>query len=157
MDLRSLTYCIDQITGTYVSLQATIGQKGADPDEYIKLLKHGGAGGECQQWDLGEDDWITLIEISFDWFSGNVQRIRLFTSLGDDRAVGYTTGIFVAANYAYDHYKQFVGFLSYEIDDVTKAFGSYDSFCNQLSYPVTDITDGEFAEFQEFEGEISSG
>ena len=110
-----------------------MGKKDTASDDYIKLLKHGGSGGECHKWFVAEDDWVVQIEYSFDWFSGAVQRIRLFTYLGEQRSIGYTNGIFVAANYSYDHYKQFVGFLSYEVDDASKAFGSYDSFCNHLT------------------------
>ena len=104
-------------------------------DGYIELLKHGGAGGECHQWELAADDWIVQMEVTFDWFTGSVQRYRFFTILGDQRSIGYTTGLFVAANYAYDHYKQLTGFMTYKVGDNQdiKAAGSFDSFCNHLT------------------------
>ena len=74
---------------------------------------HGGSGGECHRWEIAKDDWIVKMEVSFDYFSGVVQRYRFFTFSGEQRSVGYTAGLFVAANYAYDHYKQLTGFLTY--------------------------------------------
>ena len=110
-----------------------IGHKDSKPENYIKLQKHGGSGGECHRWDLAADDRIVQMEVSFNWFTSELQRFRFFTVNGEQRSLGEMKSIFVAANYAYDHYKQFVGFITYEKDDKTSAAGSYDSFCNHLS------------------------
>ena len=94
-----------------------IGHKDTDPENLIKLQKHGGSGGECHRWDLAADDRIVQMEVSFNWFTSEIQRFRFFTANGEQRALGEMKSIFVAANYAYDHYKQFVGFITYERDD----------------------------------------
>ena len=117
MDLRAITYCVDEVQGTFVSLQAMIGHKDTDPENLIKLQKHGGSGGECHRWDLAADDRIVHMEVSFNWFTSELQRFRFFTANGEERALGEMRSVFAAANYAYDHYKQFVGFITYEKDD----------------------------------------
>ena len=93
------------------------------------------------------------MEVTFDWFLGTVQRYRFFTIRGDQRSIGYTTGLFVAANYAYDHYKQLAGFMTYRVgaNQNIKAAGSFDSFCNHLTnYSANQSEEGEFEKFEAF-------
>ena len=88
MDMRALNYCVDELNGTYVSMQVLIGQKDTNSENLIKLRKHGGSEGVCHRWDIAADDWVSHIEYSFDFFSGNAQRIRLFTNKGEQRIIG---------------------------------------------------------------------
>ena len=57
-------------------------------------------------------------------------RLRIFTHWGDQRVLGRGHGNRVM--YQYDKYKSFIGFLSYEFDDKTYAFGSYDDYCTDI-------------------------
>ena len=113
-------------------------------DEELLLQKHGGEGGECHRWTLNDHDYITRVQYVYDWYDGYVNKVEFTTKQGQYRSVGRGDGPFVA--YYYSNEKQFVGFLSYEIDDETFSFGAYDSVCNLISRDPSELTEGTNSE-----------
>ena len=130
MDMRALNYCINRTTGHFISMQVILGHDDIEGDEELHLQKHGGEGGECHRWVLNDHDFITKVKYTYDWWDGFVTKVEFTTNQQQYRSIGKGDGPFV--RYHYNNEKQFVGFLSYEIDDETFAFGAYDSVCNHL-------------------------
>ena len=107
-----------------------MGHEDIKGEEELHLQKHGGEGGECHRWVLNDHDYITRVQYTYDWWDGYVVKVEFTTKQDQYRSIGRGDGPFVP--YYYNHEKQFVGFLSYEIDDETFAFGAYDSVCNHF-------------------------
>ena len=80
MDMRALDYCIHEDEHYLISVQVVLGHKDVADDEELHLTKHGGEGGECHRWTLGDDDIITMIQYTFDWHSQKVVEISFVTA-----------------------------------------------------------------------------
>ena len=137
MEMKALNYCLDETDLTFISMQLVLGSEEEGVEE-LKLQKHGGEGGWCHRWELKPGDQVARIEYTYNEESGFLSRLRFWTELGYQHILGEGHGRRVL--YRYDKYKKFIGFLSYEIDDLTYAFGSFDNYCTDVDGPSYDTS-----------------
>ena len=144
MDVRAVTYCVDEEREQYKSLQFSIGYADIYGDEEFVLQRHGGEGGKCNKWVLDENDFIGHLEVFFDPVTGFIIKINVETWNGVKRTIGKGTG--PSVSYWFSDEKEMIGILSYEIDGDTFVFGTYDSYCNHFFEAPEPPADPEMAE-----------
>ena len=141
MDMRALNYCVHERTGRFINMRAILGHEDIKGDQNLYLQLHGGRGGKCRRWVLNDNDYITQIHYTYDWYDGFVNKVEFVTAQDQYRSIGDGDGPYVS--YYYSSRKQFVGFLSYEIDDETFAFGAYNSIRNHQKVDNEDNSEEE--------------
>ena len=68
MGVRAVNYCIDNDSKRFLSMQLMVGDSEESDAEYWHALrKHGAAGGSCYRWVLKPDDYIRLVQYTWNW------------------------------------------------------------------------------------------
>ena len=144
MDVRTIHYCVDEVSQEFISMQVVLGHTEIEGDEAIPLLSHGGPGGECKKWVLPDHDFITEVRYTFNVATGYVIKVHFETWMEESRSFGRGSG--PAVSYFFNRENQFLGFHSYEIEEETYAFGAFQSVCNHLDESDLMVLEDEVAE-----------
>ena len=134
-DIRAVNYCIDGPGGMFKSMQLMVGASDEeDLEEWIRLRKHGAAGGSCYRWTLEPEDYIRRVQYTWNHNLNSIVEVVFQSHDGQTRVIGKGEGSKV--NYEYSALQPLVGFFSYEADEGKLfAIGAYEDDChNTPSY-----------------------
>lgn len=130
MDIRAVNYCTDKENGWFTSLQLMVGSsEEEDPDQWIKLRKHGAAGGSCYRWTLQSEDYIRRVQYTWNNHHMQIVEVVFQSHNGQTRVIGLGEGRKV--NYEYSAFQPLVGFFSFDAEDGKLfAIGAYEDDCH---------------------------
>ena len=75
MDMRALNYCVNERTGRFINMRAILGHEDIIGAHNLYLQLHGGRGGKCRRWVLNDNDYITQIHYTYDWYDGFINKV----------------------------------------------------------------------------------
>jgi len=73
--VRAINYCIDDYDDTFQSMQIMVGAEGAELDAWTPLRKHGADGGTCRRWILQEEDYIRIVQYTWNRYTQSVVQV----------------------------------------------------------------------------------
>ena len=123
MGVKAVNYCVSD-DDVFKSMQVIVG----NDEREVKLRKHGGSGGTCRQWRLADDDYIRMIQYTWNNQSFCVTQVVFKSHFEQTRVFGRGNGTKI--NYEYTAFQPFIGFYTQEIDDTTTAIGAYEDDCH---------------------------
>ena len=79
MGIRAVNYCIDESAKTFLSMQLLVGNEGDPLEKWVPLRKHGQSGGTCKRWRLKEEDYIRIVQYTWNRYTETVVQVAFKT------------------------------------------------------------------------------